>query len=140
MEINTEINKIFGQEMAKLFADSISEEELQEKAKDAWLAINKNESMGYYDSRCSKIKTLIEEELLSRIKTEVNTILSTEEVKIDIHNRAQEIIDNIRKKTEENIVNRTSNMIADLYCADTKFALKNYVEYAINSAAMRQGN
>lgn len=137
MEINTEINKIFGQEMAKLFADSISEEELRAKAKDAWLAINKKESMGYYDSRRSQIETLVKEELLSRIKTEVNTILSTEEVKIDIHNRAQEIINNVRKKTEEKIIERTSNMIADLYCADTKFALKNYVEYGMNEAAMR---
>lgn len=131
MEINTEINKIFGQEMAKLFADSISEEELRAKAKDAWQAINKNESTGYYDSRCSIIKSLIEEELLSRIETEVNTILSTEEVKIDIHNKAQEIIDNVRKRTEEKIIERTSNMIADLYCADTKFVFKNYMKYGI---------
>lgn len=32
MEINTEINKVFGTEMAKLFAGSISEEQLKETA------------------------------------------------------------------------------------------------------------
>lgn len=33
MELNTEINKVFGKEMAKLFAASISEEEMMSAAK-----------------------------------------------------------------------------------------------------------
>ena len=43
MELNAEMNKIFGQEMAKLFAATISEEELQRKARDVWKNLNLRE-------------------------------------------------------------------------------------------------
>lgn len=43
MELNAEMNKIFGQEMAKLFAATISEEELQRKAREVWKNLNLRE-------------------------------------------------------------------------------------------------
>lgn len=131
MEINTEINKIFGQEMAKLFADSIDETELKEKAKEAWKEINRTTD-DWWNRRDSDIDTMIKNELLSRVKNEVNAILATEEVQIDIHNRAQEIINEVRKRTEENIIERTSKMLADLYCADVNFNFKNYMGYGMS--------
>lgn len=131
MEINTEINKIFGQEMAKLFADSIDEAELKAKAKDAWREINRT-SDGWGTRRNSDIETMIKNELISRVKAEITEILATEEVKIDIHNRAQEIINEVRKRTEESIIERTSKMLADLYCADVNFNFKNYMGYGMS--------
>ena len=131
MEINTEINKIFGQEMAKLFADSIDETELKQKAKDAWQEINRTTD-AWWNRKDSDINTMIQNELLSRVKNEVNAILATEEVQIDIHNRAQEIINEVRKRTEERIIDRTSNMLADLYCADVNFRFKDYMGYGIS--------
>lgn len=134
MEINTEINKIFGQEMAKLFADSIDETELKEKAKYAWKEINKTtDNYNLWNRRDSDITTMIKNELLSRVKNEVNAILATEEVQIDIHNMAQEIINKVRERTEENIIERTSKMLADLYCADTNFKFKDYMGYGMSS-------
>lgn len=131
MEINTEINKIFGQEMAKLFADSIDETELKEKAKEAWKEINRTTD-DWWNRRDSDIDNMIKNELLSRVKNEVNSILATEEVQIDIRNRAQEIINEVRKRTEENIIERTSKMLADLYCADVNFNFKNYMGYGMS--------
>ena len=40
MEINAEMNKVFGQEMAKLFAATINEEELMHKAQQVWNNMN----------------------------------------------------------------------------------------------------
>ena len=40
MEISTEINKIFGEEMAKIFANRISDEELEETARKIWDDMN----------------------------------------------------------------------------------------------------
>ena len=40
MEINTEINKIFGEEMGKLFAAKISDEELEQTAERVWKKMN----------------------------------------------------------------------------------------------------
>lgn len=131
MEINTEINKIFGQEMAKLFADSIDETELKEKAKDAWKEINRTTD-NWWNRRDSDIDNMIKNELLSRVKNEVNSILATEEVQIDIHNMAQEIINKVRKRTEEAIIERTSKMLADLYCADANFKFKDYMGYGMS--------
>ena len=56
MEINAEMNKVFGQEMAKLFAATINEEELKEKAQEVWHEMNYQER-SYYNSRTnSKIE------------------------------------------------------------------------------------
>lgn len=131
MEINTEINKIFGQEMAKLFADSIDETELKEKAKDAWKELNITTDR-WWNRKDSDIEIMIKNEFLSRVKNEVNAILATEEVQIDIHNRAQEIINEVRKRTEESIIERTSKMLADLYCADANFKFKDYMGYGMS--------
>lgn len=131
MEINTEINKIFGQEMAKLFADSIDETELKKRANDAWKEINRTTD-NWWNRKDSDIETMIKNELLSRVKDEVNAILATEEVQIDIRNRAQEIINKVRERTEESIIERTSKMLADLYCADVNFNFKNYMGYGMS--------
>ena len=45
MEINAEMNKVFRQEMAKLFAATINEEELMQKARQIWNNLTPNARM-----------------------------------------------------------------------------------------------
>jgi len=61
MEINAEINKIFGTEMAKLFAEQISEEELRDSAIKSYNKLRTaDRSMSYYGSNDSDFDKYLE--------------------------------------------------------------------------------
>lgn len=103
MEINTEMNKIFGQEMAKLFAATISEEELQKKAKDVWAELNKSE-WSYGSRKRSEIENYIREQIINRLYTKIEEILK-EPINEDIlEKKAREMVDKARKIGEEAII------------------------------------
>lgn len=118
MEINTEINKVFGTEMAKLFASQISEEELMSKAQEVWRAINYKDIPYWSSNKQSELEREIRNEYLKRIQAAADAILESEEGQINIQTAAQELVKKIRAKAEEEIVSRAANMIASMYCGD----------------------
>ena len=75
MELNTEINRVFGQEMAKLFAAEISDDELLKKARQVWADIN-NTGNSYWN-KDSDLTKLIKSQYSSRMKEEVNKVMET---------------------------------------------------------------
>lgn len=103
MEINTEMNKVFGQEMAKLFAATITEEELQQKAKDVWAELNKSE-WSYGSKKRPEIENYIREQIINRLYTKIEEILKepiNEEV---LEKKAREMVDKARRAGEEVII------------------------------------
>ena len=77
MELNAEINKIFGQEMAKLFAAQISEDELLNKARQVWTDINNS---SYWNNDSVLVKE-IKAQYSSRMKEEIDKIPHEEIIK-----------------------------------------------------------
>ncbi len=118
MEINTEINKVFGEEMAKLFAAQISEEELMSKAREVWKAINYKDTSYWSSNKQSELEKEISNEYLRRVHAAADAILESEEGQISIQTAAQELVKKIRAKAEEEIVSRAANIIASMYCGD----------------------
>lgn len=118
MEINTEINKVFGTEMAKLFAAQISQEELEAKAREVWKTINYKDTSYWSSSKQSELEKEIRNEYLKRVRAAADAILESEEGQVNIQDAAQELVKKIREKTEEEIVSRAANMIASMYCGD----------------------
>lgn len=103
MELNAEMNKIFGQEMAKLFAVTISEEELQRKALEVWKDLNRREdSWGY--KRDPEIERFIKEEILKRLYEKIQAILEEPVSDEILEKKAREMVEAARKAGEEAIV------------------------------------
>lgn len=75
MEINAEINKIFGQEMAKLFAAQISDTELEDAARKCWREIAQDD---WYYNGSSALHKAVNQVYLKRIEEAVNKILDSE--------------------------------------------------------------
>lgn len=123
MEINTEINKVFGTEMAKLFAAQISQEELETKAREVWKAINYKDTSYWSSNKQSELEREIHNEYLKRVQAAADAILESEEGQINIQTAAQELVRKIRAKAEEEIVSRAANMIASMYCGNN---IENY--------------
>lgn len=113
MELNTEINKVFGKEMAKLFAASISEEDMMSAAKEAWKELNHRES-SYWNCKDSEVDKLIKGECLNRLKEAVQKTTSTEEFQKQMSSLAKQIVEEIIDETHKKTVDEVSNRLAAL--------------------------
>lgn len=113
MELNTEINKVFGKEMAKLFAASISEEDMMSAAKEAWKELNHRES-SYWNCKDSEVDKLIKSECLNRLKEAIQKITSTEEFQKQMSSLAKQIVEEIIDETHKKMVDEVSNRLASL--------------------------
>ena len=112
MEINAEMNKVFGQEMAKLFAATINEEELTQKAQQVWNNMNKSEWS--YNSRTnSEIEKYIKDQILNRLYEKIETILKEPINEETLEKKAREMVDKARRAGEEAIVRDMAKHMAD---------------------------
>lgn len=112
MEINTEINKVFGEEMAKLFVAKISDERLSVAAEKAWDELNKKE-WDYGKSKDSVIEKKIKETILKRIYEKVNAILDEPIAEETLEKKAREMVDAARKAGEEAIIRDMAKNMAN---------------------------
>ena len=112
MEINTEMNKIFGQEMAKLFAATIDEEELKHKAQQIWN--NMNQSEWSYNSRTdSEIEKYIKNQILNRLYEKIETILKEPINEEALEAKAREMVEKARQVGEETIIRDMAQHMAN---------------------------
>ena len=112
MEINTEMNKVFGQEMAKLFAATINEKELMQKAQQVWTNMNKSEWS--YNSRTdSEIERYIKDQILNRLYEKIEIILKEPINEEALEKKAREMVDRARRAGEEAIIRDMAHHMAD---------------------------
>lgn len=133
MELTTEINKVFGTEMAKLISSTISEEELKAVATKAWneLTCRQRDSVCTYGNIKSDINELVKKELLIRIEKTVNEILDSEEGKETIKEDAERLIQNIRTKSEEKIVESISDRVAQMTAGYQGYGIRSMIEKTV---------
>ena len=113
MELNAEINRVFGQEMAKLFAAQISEEELLKKAQQAWADIN-NAGNSYW-TKDSELVKQIKSQYSSRMKEEVNKIMETPAFKDQMQIDAKKFVDEMVQETRAKMISEVSNRMAGIW-------------------------
>ena len=138
MELNTEINRVFGEEMAKVFSKSISKEEIMNAAKEAWKQLNYRES-SYWNGgvKDSQIDKLIKSVCLERLKEEVEKITSTDEFKAQMVVLAKQIVDEIIEETHKKTVEEISNRLAALSTGYDGYGLKSMIEETVVSMMNR---
>ena len=117
MEINTEINKVFGTEMAKLFAGSISEEQLKETAEKIWIDMNKSEKDTWGKRRDSDIEKYVKEIIKDRLYEKIKAILAEPVNEELLEKHAREMVAKAREVGEEIIIrdmarNYASNILS----------------------------
>ena len=122
MEINTEINKIFGEEMAKLFANQVSEEELEKKSREAWDEITKR-PFSYGRQEKSQLEKMVHDQIVAKILSKVEEILKEPVSEELVQQQARDIANRAKEKATEmmidtiaqNISNRMFNNMSDSY-------------------------
>lgn len=106
MDINTEINKVFGSEMAKLFAGTISEEQLKATAEKIWNDMNKSEKdpYGWGQRKDSDIERCIKEKIMDCLYGEIKAILDEPVNEELLKKHAREMVAKAREVGEEIII------------------------------------
>lgn len=130
MELNAEINKVFGQEMAKLFAAQISEEEMMKKANEAWQQLNYRES-SYWGAKDSEINKLIKKVCTDRLQEQIEEVTSTDTFKEQMATLAQQMVDEITEETHKKIVTAVSDRMASLTAGYGGYGLKSMVAQVV---------
>lgn len=135
MELNAEINKVFGQEMAKLFATQISEEELNNKARQAWVALN-SKGNSYWNNE-SEIDKQVKAAMLNCLKEEIDKITQTDEFKKDMQVIAKQIVEDIKVRTQEKIIEEVSTRMATLSTGYGGYGMRSMIEQIIHETLQR---
>lgn len=108
MEFNAEINKVFGQEMAKLFAATISQEEMEQQAQKVWRELNTSTSTWNRRSD-SQLEEYIKNEFLTALHEEIKKVLAKPDNKEELEKRAREMVAEARRIGEEAIIKSMAN-------------------------------
>lgn len=129
MELNAEINKVFGQEMAKLFATQISENEMHQAAGQAWSMLNREEWInGKYTT---EIKDLTMAAIKNNLAEEIKNITNSEEFKDECKKLAEEIVKDIREETYKKVVEEVSNRLAGMSLGYQGIGLAGLIEETV---------
>ena len=124
MEINTEINKVFGQEMARLFCQSMDEEELKQKAQEIWREITKKDC-GWTGRSDSELEKYIKNEFMKEVLDEVKKILAEPQNEETVKARAREMVEESRRIAEKAIIESMATHMVEntlsVYNAQSKF-------------------
>ena len=113
MEITTEISKIFGTEMAKLFASQISEEEMNKQARAIWNELTREQFNSWGDRKDTVLQAQIKDVLIMRLHEKITEILNQPEGAEELEAKAREMVAQARKIAEEAMVHHIAeNMTA----------------------------
>lgn len=112
MEISTEINKVFGEEMAKIFANKISEEELENTARKIWDDMNLEKRSWTGSREEPKIEQLVKEQIVKRLYEKIESILSEPINDELLEAKARNMVETARKIGEEAIIKDMANNMA----------------------------
>lgn len=136
MEISASIEKAFGEELAKLYSEQISEEELKATAYKVFDSIRRGKyEYGMYHE--SPLERVIGQLLLQRISDTVETLLKEEENIKGLKEEAELIIAEARKVAHDKLVEKLANGFCNsaLYSSDSQF-----ISSSIQQAIMRLSN
>lgn len=133
MEINAEISKVFGTEMAKLFANQISEEELLKTSKEAWVEII-NRPIRWGNKEPSQLDEMLRKELVNRLLQKVYDIMKETTSEEWIQKEAERIVNEAKEEHHKMMVYEVAKHM-------TQSVFNNYdISYEIDRCTDRIAN
>lgn len=136
MEINAEINRVFGAEMARLYAAQIPEEEMLSDPKRIWGNI-KSET-GWWDNR---VRTRFEDDvrnaLMSKVLVGVEEYTNTDEFKAEAKELGAQMVKDIQIRTYDKVVEEASDRMAGLSLGGSHLGLRGMIEEIVFNSLNR---
>ncbi len=136
MEINAEINKVFGKEMAKLFAAKISQEEMLETAKKVWRDMQ-SESGSPWNRTAPDATKVVQNALKEKLTEQVQALTATSEFQNECRALAEQMVNEIRDETHRKVVDEVSSRLAGLSVGGYGMGLRGMIEQVIMETMQR---
>lgn len=136
MEINAEINKVFGAEMAKLFAAQISEEEMLQTAKKVWADMQHEEGPSW-DRTTSDAAKAIQSALKVKLVEQVEALTATDKFQQECRALAEDMVREIQDVTHCKVVEEVSSRLAGMSVGGQGIGLKGMIEEIMLGAINR---
>ena len=111
MELNAEINRVVGEQMAILLAQRIPEEELEAASKKAWATLNQHD-YSYGRDKESQLEKLIKDRIISAVLKKVDEILSESRPTEEIQVEAERIAIAAKEKANELMINTIAESLS----------------------------
>lgn len=111
MELNAEINRVVGEQMAILLAQKIPEEELEAASKKAWATLNQHD-YSYGRDKESQLEKLIKDRIISAVLKKVDEILSESRPTEEIQAEAERIAIAAKEKANELMINTIAESLS----------------------------
>ena len=135
MELNAEINKVFGEEMAKLFSAKFSEEEMERYANVAWKTLT-DRGNSYWNKE-SEIDKAVKRAMLDKMQEKIKEVTEAEEFQNNMSALAKTIVDEIIDETHKKMVESVSTQLAMLSTGYSGCGLTSYIEQVVMNMAQR---
>ena len=129
MELNAEINKVFGEEMAKLFSAKFSEEEMERYANVAWKTLT-DRGNSYWNKE-SEIDKAVKRAMLDKMQEKIKEVTEAEEFQNNMSALAKTIVDEIIDETHKKMVESVSTQLAMLSTGYSGYGLNSLIEETV---------
>lgn len=125
MEINTEINRIFGEEIAKIYANSINEEELKQTAQQMFDKLKEPIRDRWSNDNRSELEKLISNYIQGKVLEEVQNIMDQPEEGEELRKHAEDLVQRIKELSDKLIVDAMAQHIVER-------TVREDIKYSIN--------
>ena len=115
MELNAEINKVIGKEMATLLAAKISPEEMDRLAQNAWEDFIKPEYHQFSSNGPSDLDKTIKTVFIEALSERIKELLKEPQRQEELDATARRIIDKARVASEEIMVRVLAENMAEVH-------------------------
>lgn len=126
MEINTEINRIFGEEIAKIYANSINEEELKQTAQQMFDKLKEPNGDRWSKDNRSELEKLIDNYIQGKVLEEVRNIMDQPEEGEELRKHAEDLVQRIKELSDKLIVDAMAQHIVER-------TVREDIKYSINA-------
>jgi galactitol-specific phosphotransferase system IIB component len=123
--ISVNVDRVVGEEIAKLIVAQIPEKELDSRA-----TYYLNELYANKGWNGSDMKKLVSSIFLNQMKEKVQVILDSEEHKTQMDKMAIDIVEDITKRTKELMIENVSQRLAG-NVVDPVFGVRNIIQQAV---------
>ena len=128
--ITTEINRLVGQEIAKVYAGSITETEMKNTAARIWNEFTSSGTRRYREYTTAE--ELIRKAMVDALNEEVRKLTNTDEFRLRILGMASDIVDEVVAETRRKIIDGVSDRLAQLSCGYGGMGLDTLIMETIN--------
>lgn len=127
MELNVEVNKYFAEEMARHIIATISDEELEGKAKAAWNEIRRPKNAW----ETPELSKMVKATYTKAVMEKVEALLESDDYRKMVADDAEKVVDEIIKESRRKMIEEVSSRMAGFSTGFYGMDLRSFIQQVV---------